>query len=121
MSEHPHISYVNVIYFVFRKPKDEEQQGRISGSLTWRLARGETEDCIQPADFTWVLPENISVDKSVTVRYSTATDQYEFCYDGKKTSMKVGWSSGVLECEGVFRKEEKDWKMTYLARKGKGY
>jgi hypothetical protein len=30
-----------------------------------------------------------------------------------------GWENGTFQVKSVFRKEEKDWKVTYLARTGK--
>lgn len=95
-----------------RKPGEGEKQGRTSGSLAWRLARGETQTSAEDASFIWVLTGD-----GVTIRYSCALDEYEVVQNGE-VSRKRSWYDGAFEHKGLFRKEERDWKMVYLARKG---
>lgn len=98
----------------FRKPNNEDSQGRTSGNLEWRLARSEIQS-YEP--YTWIVdqvPQNY-----VTIKYSSSLDVYELSYDDDvKVSLK-GWSAGAYYIENVFRKEETDWKMVYLCRTGK--
>lgn len=54
------------------------------------------------------------------MRYSSAKNEYE-CYIQQTHNLKViqvkkTWQSGVYRYENIFRKEENDWKMVYLAR-----
>lgn len=103
-------------FFAVRKPKEQESAGRSSGSLDWRISRGEIQDRNETKHIWIINKEGTSGDK-VTLKYSVSLDQYEFI-TAKNKVVKNGWKSGVFEQEDIFRKEEKDWKMTYLARKG---
>lgn len=53
------------------------------------------------------------------MQYSICQDLYE-CVDNKNNIIKTikGWNKGIYFTKDVFRKEERDWKMVYLARKG---
>lgn len=107
------------MFVIFRKASDADKKGRTSGSLAWRLERGEVDD--QHSPFTWILDETVEPD-SVNIKYSATRDYYEISYSKKNEDFfnKVqGWKSGVFATAGIFRKEEKDWKMAYLCRKGK--
>lgn len=76
----------------------------------WRLGRGEAQTSNESANFVWFISGDAGV-----IRYSSSLDEYEFNGNVKKKN----WFSGVFEHNGVFRKEEKDWKMVYLCRNGK--
>lgn len=102
--------------FFCRKLKDQEHVGRSSGSLDWRLSRGETH-AADDIKHIWIINNEDASGNSITLRYSSSVDQYEYITTKNKI-VKNGWKSGIFEQEQVFRKEEKDWKMTYLARKG---
>lgn len=97
-----------------KKAGKGDDKGRISGSMAWRLTRGEAQVDIdnEHSSFVWIL----SGDKN-TLRYSASLNKYEFLSNGNVISRK-GWSEGTFEQLGVFRKEERDWKMVYLARRG---
>lgn len=123
MMEEKYIHFLNFLVrylynFFNRKLRDQEQIGRSSGSLDWRLSRGEIQQS-DPTEHTWVINDVDASDNIVSLRYSSALDQYEYA-TAKNKVLKKGWMLGIFEQEGVFRKEEKDWKMAYLARKGKG-
>lgn len=93
-------------------PSEAEKQGRSSGSLAWRLSRGETKVReFQP--YTWKLEEDADNMKFV-LSYSSAKDEYQV--QGKR--ILKNWVSGLYQMNSIIRKEEKDWKMTYLARAG---
>ncbi|XP_048483549.1 peptide-N(4)-(N-acetyl-beta-glucosaminyl)asparagine amidase [Plutella xylostella] len=93
---------------VERQPSDYESEGRISGSVQWRQQRAEIGDkshvfeLQQPAQYS--------------IRYFAAQDKYEVDMDRVRVKDISGWQNGVFNCEKMFRKEEKDWKMVYLAR-----
>ncbi|XP_064620227.1 peptide-N(4)-(N-acetyl-beta-glucosaminyl)asparagine amidase-like [Lineus longissimus] len=102
----------------FFRPKNVKQgelEGRSSGSLAWRLARGETgassTACKTGELFKLTAKERER--KVFHLRYCCASDKYERIGDG---SEMMGWDSCLFEVENVFRKEEHDWKMVYLAR-----
>lgn len=94
---------------IVREPTENERKGRSSGSLSWRLQRGETTN----SNFHVItLNDNEKREKLFKLRYSCARDIYE-CSGREKVS---GWSSLVFSSTNIFRKVENDHKMTYLAR-----
>uniref|UniRef100_A0A1Y1M5T0 Peptide-N(4)-(N-acetyl-beta-glucosaminyl)asparagine amidase n=1 Tax=Photinus pyralis TaxID=7054 RepID=A0A1Y1M5T0_PHOPY len=93
-----------------KKASDKEKQGRTSGSELWRLMRGEIQPKID--SYVFVFKGN----ETETVRYSAALDKYECAKKDGSVSSVNGWHAGAFNMTGIFRKEEKDWKMVYLAR-----
>ncbi|XP_051167402.1 peptide-N(4)-(N-acetyl-beta-glucosaminyl)asparagine amidase isoform X2 [Leptopilina boulardi] len=90
-------------------------EGRISGSLAWKLARGETQVTRQKYQ-KWIIPKGT---KHYELRYFVVKDIYEVSIENNKSLLetRIGWQEGIAENEGgIFRKEESDWKMVYLAR-----
>jgi len=89
-----------------------EPQGRQSGSLAWRLSRGETGGV---KSVVWRPNEGEIAAGVFCLEYDVVKDRY-----WRKVSEEEvkGWRNGVKESENVFRKVETDWKMTYLARSG---
>ncbi|PSN55935.1 Peptide-N(4)-(N-acetyl-beta-glucosaminyl)asparagine amidase [Blattella germanica] len=96
-----------------REPTEEEKKGRGSGSLTWRLARGETQVEMPTEPFVWKPTQGEITEGKMHIQYSSSKNVYQR-EDGKQELQ--GWEKGVFHVNSVFRKEEKDWKMTYLAR-----
>ncbi|KAI5709412.1 hypothetical protein M8J76_017347 [Diaphorina citri] len=96
-----------------------EMGGRTSGSLEWRLDRGETSGD-QPG-FTFQLRDDDFVQNTFCLEYSPVTDGY---FKNRHTTNSTSnepplittWSSGVYSTQNVFRKVERDWKMVYLCR-----
>lgn len=86
---------------------NEHFGGRTSGSLSWRLARGE----IQTKKFIWTPTKSEIANKKFKLQYSTAMDKYE--HDG---TTYEGWQNGVYSYSSLFRKKELDWKQVYLCR-----
>jgi peptide-N4-(N-acetyl-beta-glucosaminyl)asparagine amidase len=87
----------------------EEQDGRQSGSMAWRLARGEIQQSSRQFIIT-PLEQEIT-DKLLHIRYNCAIDKYL-----RHKQTVNGWDSMVYEITDVQRKVESDWKMAYLAR-----
>ena len=86
-------------------------------NFQWRLQRGEAGASRGPFEgkaFTLTTREVEA--KCFHLEYDVAADRYSRPVDGSTLS---GWKNGVKECESVMRKEERDWKMVYLARTGK--
>ncbi|KAG5876480.1 hypothetical protein JTB14_028954 [Gonioctena quinquepunctata] len=106
-----------VEFLTEKKPNDSEQKGRSSGSDVWRLARGEIQEPFKEALWLWRIDNKEIMDNTVTLRYSSVLDKYEYLSGGKVLKTITGWHKGAFKHSGVFRKEEKDWKMVYLARK----
>ncbi|ODN05849.1 Peptide-N(4)-(N-acetyl-beta-glucosaminyl)asparagine amidase [Orchesella cincta] len=95
--------------------KESEKIGRESGSLAWRLARQETDgpSVVPPSqEFTWKIGEDSVVDGTFQLLYDSELDAYAV---KNGTIAKRGWRNGVFSSSDVFRKEERDWKMVYLA------
>ncbi|XP_077300714.1 N-glycanase Pngl [Arctopsyche grandis] len=92
-----------------REPNENEKSGRSSGSLDWRLQRMETS--WKP--YVW----NVGEHQEVSIKYRTSTNTYEIALlDGTTVKSKKSWENAIYEMKDIFRKEETDWKMTYLAR-----
>ena len=93
----------------------EELAGRTTGSYEWRLVRGE----LGKTEPDWapyvIVPTKIESEKKlIDLMYSCAKNEYNrVSNDNEKTA---GWKSCVFDSKHVFRKEETDWKMVYLAR-----
>lgn len=101
---------------VEKKPTEGEFQGRISGSQSWRSARGEI-GCENL--YFWKFDNDDIVNNRLTVRYSASSDAYQFERGDGVVKVVKGWDSGILSYENVFRKEELDWKTVYLTRNGR--
>ncbi|XP_069675699.1 peptide-N(4)-(N-acetyl-beta-glucosaminyl)asparagine amidase isoform X4 [Periplaneta americana] len=97
-----------------RQPTDNERKGRSSGSLAWRLARGEAGAEVHP-QFVWKPTASEVAAGSLRVQYSCVLDRYVRVFGQEEIA---GWQNGAFLVNSVFRKEEKDWKMAYLARRG---
>uniref|UniRef100_A0A4W6FQJ5 Peptide-N(4)-(N-acetyl-beta-glucosaminyl)asparagine amidase n=1 Tax=Lates calcarifer TaxID=8187 RepID=A0A4W6FQJ5_LATCA len=88
---------VELVEFISPKtPKPGELGGRNSGSLAWRIARGET----RAAGYVFTPTEQEKNDRLLHV-----------CY-----SLIQSWDQCVWRKESVFRKVENDWQMVYIAR-----
>ncbi|XP_069675697.1 peptide-N(4)-(N-acetyl-beta-glucosaminyl)asparagine amidase isoform X2 [Periplaneta americana] len=96
-----------------RQPTDNERKGRSSGSLAWRLARGEAGAEVHP-QFVWKPTASEVAAGSLRVQYSCVLDRYVRVFGQEEIA---GWQNGAFLVNSVFRKEEKDWKMAYLARR----
>jgi len=96
-----------------RTAGEGDKQGRQTGSLAWRLARGELGANPLQDDKQILKPSDKEVEECViTVEYNAATDEYR---RGDGQVIK-GWRGGVFEANNVTRKVEGDWNMVYLAR-----
>jgi len=85
--------------------------------LAWRMARGETDaapKCMDP--FVWKPTQSELKVGKMNIQYSTSKNKY---VRGVGMEEVEGWENGTFQVKSVFRKEEKDWKMSYLARTGK--
>ncbi|XP_046997587.1 peptide-N(4)-(N-acetyl-beta-glucosaminyl)asparagine amidase isoform X1 [Schistocerca americana] len=94
------------------KQTDAAYEGRTSGSLLWRLARGEVTEKVT---YVWT-PNAAEISaQRFQLSYSCEKDKY-FRSTNTEEACISGWQNGVFEFDSVFRKEEKDWKMFYLSR-----
>ncbi|KAM9434363.1 peptide-N(4)-(N-acetyl-beta-glucosaminyl)asparagine amidase isoform 1-T1 [Clarias gariepinus] len=109
---------VELVEFISPKsPKPGEMGGRISGSLAWRAARGETGGAAAASkvkDFVFIPTESEKQAKTFHLQYNVVTDCY--CRLHNNQEKIPGWENGVWKNESVFKKEEQDWKMVYLTR-----
>uniref|UniRef100_A0A3B3ZZ31 Peptide-N(4)-(N-acetyl-beta-glucosaminyl)asparagine amidase n=1 Tax=Periophthalmus magnuspinnatus TaxID=409849 RepID=A0A3B3ZZ31_9GOBI len=109
---------VELVEFISpKKPKPGELGGRNSGSLAWRLLRGETkapDTSATTPGFVFTPTDKEKSDSLLHIRYNASTDQY--CRVSNHCEVTPGWEQCVWQREAVFRKEEKDWQMVYLAR-----
>lgn len=104
-----------------------ECEGRLSGSLAWRLGRGETTQLSEMAEesskYTFKLSQKEEEKREFLVKYSVARDEYHrtSTTEGEEKEMLLkGWQAGMHSARNIFRKHEKDWKFVYLTRTGEG-
>lgn len=110
---------VELVEFISpKKPKPGELGGRNSGSLAWRIARGETRKdtgtSTQAAEYVFTPTEKEKRDCLLHVRYNAVKDQY--CRVSNNSEVIQSWDQCVWRKESVFRKVEEDWQMVYIAR-----
>ncbi|CAN9504156.1 unnamed protein product [Ophioblennius macclurei] len=111
---------VELVEFISpKKPKAGELGGRNSGSLAWRMARGETrgaepEASAQVAGFVFSPTEQEKSLQLLHVRYNAAADQY--CRVSDSSEVTQRWDQCVWSQQALFRKLETDWQMVYIAR-----
>nr|XP_046273015.1 peptide-N(4)-(N-acetyl-beta-glucosaminyl)asparagine amidase [Scatophagus argus] len=111
---------VELVEFISpKKPKPGELGGRNSGSLAWRIARGETRGAdtgttAQAAGYVFTPTEKEKRDRLLHIRYSATKDQY--CRVSNSCEVIQSWDQCVWSKESVFRKVENDWQMVYIAR-----
>ncbi|XP_076814788.1 peptide-N(4)-(N-acetyl-beta-glucosaminyl)asparagine amidase-like isoform X1 [Clavelina lepadiformis] len=97
---------------------DQQYGGRTSGSLAWRLARGEihssdnsegqgSNKLIEPTDTELA-------SGSIQIEYCCKADEYTRISNNKETI--YSWDALVYRCRSMMRKEEFDWKQAYLCR-----
>uniref|UniRef100_A0A2K6EN19 Peptide-N(4)-(N-acetyl-beta-glucosaminyl)asparagine amidase n=1 Tax=Propithecus coquereli TaxID=379532 RepID=A0A2K6EN19_PROCO len=105
---------VELVEFISPKtPKPGELGGRISGSVAWRVARGEMG--LERRETLFIPSENEKICKQLHLRYNIVKDHYVRVSNNNQTIS--GWENGVWKMESIFRKVETDWNMVYLARK----
>ncbi|XP_072507259.1 peptide-N(4)-(N-acetyl-beta-glucosaminyl)asparagine amidase isoform X2 [Notamacropus eugenii] len=105
---------VELVEFISPKtPKPGELGGRISGSLAWRVARGEMGS--ESKETVFIPSEDEKMAQLFHLTYNSVDD----CYVRVSSSNEKisGWENGVWKMDSIFRKVETDWKMVYLARK----
>ncbi|XP_017361703.1 peptide-N(4)-(N-acetyl-beta-glucosaminyl)asparagine amidase isoform X1 [Cebus imitator] len=105
---------VELVEFISPKtPKPGELGGRISGSVAWRVARGEMG--LERKETSFIPSENEKISKQLLLCYNIVKDCYVRVSNNNQTIS--GWENGVWKMESIFRKVETDWHMVYLARK----
>ncbi|XP_031442513.1 peptide-N(4)-(N-acetyl-beta-glucosaminyl)asparagine amidase [Clupea harengus] len=107
---------VELVEFISPKsPGIGDLGGRVSGSLAWRAARGETGagGPAQAEGFVFVPTETEKCGKVFRLCYNASTDSYT---RASSSDVIGGWEKAAWRKESVFRKEEADWQMVYLAR-----
>lgn len=128
--------------FVQRPPTENELKGRSSGSLSWRQTRGEEQQCSSNnvricfkkftifskiltfflcfQFFVFNASETEVSAKQFNLRYSSAKNEYQR-YVKHSNGLEMinatkSWQSCAYRWQNISRKEERDWKMVYLAR-----
>lgn len=96
-----------------RSCTEDELVGRQTGSLEWRMARGELgKKQARPSLKNVIVPtEKEKEKKCIELKYSCAKDLYL-----RGNEKIVEYVSLVFEAENIMRKVEYDWGMVYLAR-----
>ncbi|XP_054847912.1 LOW QUALITY PROTEIN: peptide-N(4)-(N-acetyl-beta-glucosaminyl)asparagine amidase [Eublepharis macularius] len=105
---------VELVEFISPKtPNSGELGGRTSGSLAWRVARGET--ALESKEVIFIPTGKEKALKLLHLRYNIVEDCYTRVSNNNERIN--GWEKGLWKMESIWRKVESDWKMVYLARK----
>ncbi|CAL1285885.1 unnamed protein product [Larinioides sclopetarius] len=102
-------------FFSPAKPESEGYSGRTSGSMSWRLARGETASCSPQNSYVFRLNTDEITKKHFHVKYSCALDKYVRV--SSQSIQSEDWKSFTFSHKNIFRKVENDWKVSYLAHR----
>ena len=96
----------------------EELVGRQTGSLEWRLGRGELGRRGEKAEFggSFQLTSEEKEAGIFHLEFDVAENVYNRPLAGNQQNRIEGWQRGVKDAENISRKEEHDWNMVYLAR-----
>ncbi|KGL74389.1 Peptide-N(4)-(N-acetyl-beta-glucosaminyl)asparagine amidase, partial [Tinamus guttatus] len=106
---------VELVEFISPKtPKPGEFGGRTSGSMAWRVARGEIGS-EKRKEIIFIPSEKEKTSKLFHLTYNVVEDSYTRISNNNEKI--TGWEAGVWKAESIWRKVETDWKMVYLARK----
>jgi len=108
----------------------DDYEGRTSGSIEWRVARGETSGGINVTDSARgnndddvivndpIMPNDKELEKRhFRLEYYCANDEYKRPLSGDE--YESCWESFVTRSKHVIRKEELDWKQCYICRSSK--
>lgn len=123
-------------FLIEKDVTDNERRGRSSGSLEWRKQRMEIGVnnvifyCLKiRMTFSILLcllqfyvfeaSQDEIESKEFNLRYSCAKDMYLRYLMNGKTEMTKKWETFTYHSQNIFRKNETDWKMVYLARIGR--
>eukprot|EP00092_Neocalanus_flemingeri_P102935 GFUD01131671.1.p1 GENE.GFUD01131671.1~~GFUD01131671.1.p1 ORF type:complete len:772 (+),score=293.82 GFUD01131671.1:35-2350(+) len=94
-----------------RSVGEGDRIGRQTGSLAWRLARGEVGEI--KSEYVFIPSEEEVEEGVMEVEYDCAEDKY--FRTGRKV-VKEGFMSAMFSSKNVARKVESDWNMVYVAR-----
>ncbi|XP_048470337.1 peptide-N(4)-(N-acetyl-beta-glucosaminyl)asparagine amidase [Rhincodon typus] len=107
---------VELVEFISPKtPKPGELGGRTSGSVLWRVARGETGALAQNTGFTFVATEKEKSAKSFHLKYNVVENYY--IRISNNNEIINDWEKAVWKMDSVIRKVEEDWKMVWACNK----
>ena len=98
---------------IIRNPTEDELKGRSSGSLSWRLERGEAN---VSNFYVFNLTDREKQSKEFNVRYSCAKNIFERFVSSTVIESNNDWKKLTYQSENIFRKVEHDHKMAYLSR-----
>jgi peptide-N4-(N-acetyl-beta-glucosaminyl)asparagine amidase len=98
---------------ITREPTKDELRGRSSGSLAWRLERGETN---VSSKHVFKMKAAEASARQFNLRYSCAKNRYERFIAATIIESADDWKTWEYQSESIFRKVENDHKMAYLSR-----
>ncbi|CAL1531847.1 unnamed protein product [Lymnaea stagnalis] len=106
-------------FITIKNENTEHLPGRSTGSLVWREARGELGRSAPGQqtvlnNFVFRPTEAERECELIHVTYNCATDKY--IRISSDSEQRMGWQACTFSAQDVFRKEELDWRMAYLAR-----
>lgn len=98
---------------IIREPNEDELKGRSSGSLSWRLDRGEAT---VSNFYVFTLKDEEKKSKHFNVRYSCAKNVFKRFVSSSEIDTCKDFKTWAYQTENIFRKVEHDHKMAYLSR-----
>lgn len=101
----------------FMTPVDSsagEYNGRTSGSLSWRMSRGEVEHPKIKTDYKFTLTNKEKINKKFHLQYCCNSDEYIRISNSDEKISSI--QSCLMWQKAIHRKVENDWQMAYIAR-----